>query len=69
VQEALARTIQPFGRPDFAFNIAGIEPRRAAPTTEYDDEEWDRIIDVNLRGVFLCMKHEIERQERGELLR
>src|SRR5947207_9582738 len=59
VKAALARTVEAFGRLDFAFNNAGIEPRKLAPTAEYDEEEWNRIIDINLRGVFLCMKHEI----------
>ena len=36
---------------DFAFNNAGIEPRKPAPTADYDEEEWNRIIDINLRGV------------------
>jgi NAD(P)-dependent dehydrogenase (short-subunit alcohol dehydrogenase family) len=59
VAAALAGTVEAFGRLDFAFNNAGIEPRKPAPTAEYDEAEWDRIIDVDLRGVFLCMKHEI----------
>lgn len=59
VKAALAKTVEAFGRLDFAFNNAGIEPRKPAPTAEYDEEEWERIIDINLRGVFLCMKHEL----------
>jgi NAD(P)-dependent dehydrogenase (short-subunit alcohol dehydrogenase family) len=59
VKAALAKTIEAFGRLDVAFNNAGIEPKKAAPTADYDEEEWNRIIDINLRGVFLCMKHEI----------
>src|SRR3954463_5210708 len=59
VKAALARTVEAFGRLDFAFNNAGIEPRKPAPTAEYEEQEWNRIIDINLRGVFLCMKHEI----------
>lgn len=59
IKAALARTTETFGRLDFAFNNAGIEPKSAAPTADYDEEEWSRIIDINLRGVFLCMKHEI----------
>src|SRR5437868_1465179 len=59
VQAALAKTVEAFGRLDFAFNNAGIEPRNPAPTADYDEEEWSRIIDINLRGVFLCMKYEI----------
>jgi NAD(P)-dependent dehydrogenase (short-subunit alcohol dehydrogenase family) len=59
VKAALAQTAQAFGRLDFAFNNAGIEPRKPAPTADYDEEEWNRIFDINLRGMFLCMKHEI----------
>jgi NAD(P)-dependent dehydrogenase (short-subunit alcohol dehydrogenase family) len=59
VKAALAKAGGAFGRLDFAFNNAGIEPRKPAPTADYDEQEWDRILDINLRGVFLCMKHEI----------
>ncbi|HXF27248.1 MAG TPA: SDR family oxidoreductase [Bryobacteraceae bacterium] len=59
VKAALDKTVQAFGRLDFAFNNAGIEPRKPAPTADYDLDEWERIIDIDLRGVFLCMKYEI----------
>jgi NAD(P)-dependent dehydrogenase (short-subunit alcohol dehydrogenase family) len=59
VKAALDKTVETFGRLDFAFNNAGIEPRKPAPIAEYEEEEWNRIIDTDLRGVFLCMKHEI----------
>src|SRR5439155_1677135 len=59
VRAALDKTIEAFGRLDFAFNNAGIEPGKPAPTADYEEEEWNRIIDIDLRGVFLCMKHEI----------
>jgi NAD(P)-dependent dehydrogenase (short-subunit alcohol dehydrogenase family) len=58
VKAALGRTIEAFGRLDFAFNNAGVEQRNAA-IAEFEEEEWNRIMDVNLRGVFLCMKYEI----------
>ncbi|MFL6301387.1 MAG: SDR family NAD(P)-dependent oxidoreductase, partial [Terriglobales bacterium] len=59
VKAALEKTGETFGRLDFAFNNAGLEPKKPAPTADYDEEEWNRIIDIDLRGVFLCMKHEI----------
>jgi NAD(P)-dependent dehydrogenase (short-subunit alcohol dehydrogenase family) len=58
VQRALNATMEAFGRLDFAFNNAGIE-YTIKPAAEVTEEEWDRIIDIDLRGVFLCMKHEI----------
>ena len=59
VKAALQKTAEAFGRLDFAFNNAGIEPKKPAPTADYDEEEWNRIIEIDLRGVFVCMKHEI----------
>ena len=58
VRGALDKTIEAFGRLDVAFNNAGVEQKKAA-TAELEEEEWDRIVDINLRGVFLCMKYEI----------
>ena len=59
IKAALEKTVTTFGRLDFAFNNAGIEPKKPAATADYDEQEWNRIIDIDLRGVFLCMKHEI----------
>ncbi len=58
VQAALDKTVETFGRLDFAFNNAGSEqPVTAA--ADLTEAEWDRVVAVNLRSVFLCMKHEI----------
>ena len=58
VSAALEKTIATFGRLDFAFNNAGVEqPIKAA--ADLGEEEWSRIVDINLRGIFLCMKYEI----------
>ncbi len=58
VQAALDAAIKAFGRVDAAFNNAGSEQPIMA-TADLSEEQWDRIIDVNLRGVFLCMKYEL----------
>jgi NAD(P)-dependent dehydrogenase (short-subunit alcohol dehydrogenase family) len=58
VKAALDRAVETFGRLDFAFNNAGVEQPITA-TADLAEEDWDRIVDVNLRGVFLCMRHEI----------
>jgi NAD(P)-dependent dehydrogenase (short-subunit alcohol dehydrogenase family) len=58
VKAALDRTVEAFGRLDFAFNNAGVE-QPIAPAADLTEEAWDRIVDIDLRGVFLCMKHEI----------
>jgi NAD(P)-dependent dehydrogenase (short-subunit alcohol dehydrogenase family) len=58
VKAALDRTVEAFGRLDFAFNNAGVE-QPVMPLAEIAEDEWDRLMDVNLRGVFLCMRHEV----------
>jgi NAD(P)-dependent dehydrogenase (short-subunit alcohol dehydrogenase family) len=58
VKAALDKTIETFGRLDAAFNNAGVEQATKA-TADLTEEEWDRIISIDLRGVFLCMKYEI----------
>jgi NAD(P)-dependent dehydrogenase (short-subunit alcohol dehydrogenase family) len=55
----LNAAVDRFGRLDIAFNNAGIE-QPIKPTGEISDDEWDRLVAVNLRGTFLCMKHEID---------
>jgi NAD(P)-dependent dehydrogenase (short-subunit alcohol dehydrogenase family) len=58
VRGLIERTVAKYGQLDCAANIAAIEgtPRRI---DEVPDEEFDRVIQINLRGVWLCMKYEI----------
>ncbi len=58
VEQLIATAIDMFGRIDFAHNNAGIEGVQAM-LVDYPEEVWDRVIDINLKGVWLCMKHEI----------
>jgi NAD(P)-dependent dehydrogenase (short-subunit alcohol dehydrogenase family) len=57
------RTVAQFGRLDAAFNNAGVMAR-IPPTADSTREEWDRVIGINLRGVWSCMKHELQQMER-----
>ena len=59
VEVLIGRTVEAHGRLYYAFNNAGIEGRMATNTADYPEEDWDRVIAVNLKGVWLCMKHEI----------
>jgi NAD(P)-dependent dehydrogenase (short-subunit alcohol dehydrogenase family) len=51
-------TLREFGRLDYACNNAGIAGEQS-PTAEYSIEGWQKLIAVNLSGVFYCMKYEI----------
>jgi NAD(P)-dependent dehydrogenase (short-subunit alcohol dehydrogenase family) len=58
IRKMVEKTVSTFGRLDFAFNNAGIEGI-SAPTHECTVENWDQVMNVNLRGAWLCMKYEI----------
>ncbi|MDZ4844560.1 MAG: SDR family oxidoreductase [Chitinophagales bacterium] len=58
VQAMVEKTVKTYGRLDFAFNNAGIEGA-PAPTHECTEENWDKTIGINLKGIWLCMKYEI----------
>jgi NAD(P)-dependent dehydrogenase (short-subunit alcohol dehydrogenase family) len=58
VAAMVQNTIEKFGRLDVAFNNAGIEGNWL-PIVEQPEEDWDRTIDINLKGVWLCLKYEI----------
>jgi NAD(P)-dependent dehydrogenase (short-subunit alcohol dehydrogenase family) len=63
IEAAIAQAVNTFGRIDCAFNNAGVE-NKATPLHEIELEEWDRILGINLRGTFVCMKHEITQMLR-----
>src|SRR5262245_63073364 len=58
VEALIARAVQTYGRLDCAHNNAGIEGA-AATTIDYAEDAWERVIAINLKGVWLCMKYEI----------
>jgi len=59
VQAMVNKTIEAFGGLDFAFNNAGIEGPSVENFYEYSEEAFDRLISINLKGVFLSMKYEL----------
>lgn len=66
VRSLVNTTLEAFGRLDCAFNNAGYDGPKV-PLTEYREEDWDRVVDINLKGVWLCMKYEIqEMRKRGK---
>ena len=75
VEAMVARAVEAYGSLDYAFNNAGIGPDGIRiPVVSIVDcpvALWDRTIDVNLKGVFLCMKYEIQqmlKQEYGSIV-
>lgn len=63
VEAMMDHTVAEFGRLDAAFNNAGVMAR-IAPTADSSREDWDRVIGINLRGVWICMKHELRQMKR-----
>ncbi len=51
--------ISEFGQLDYAINNAGIFGPARVATADYDEETWDRVMNTNLKGMWLCMKQEI----------
>ncbi|MDF3311217.1 SDR family oxidoreductase [Rhodococcus sp. T2V] len=58
IQTTIDQTVQEFGRLDVAFNNAGIE-QPPAPLVDITEDDWSRLLDIDLRSAFLCMKYEI----------
>jgi NAD(P)-dependent dehydrogenase (short-subunit alcohol dehydrogenase family) len=57
VAQMVAHTIKVFGRLDYAINNAGIEGKLNG-ITDLLESDWDQVLDINLKGTFLCMKYE-----------
>ena len=58
-ERMVRETLQKFGRLDCAVNNAGIVGPRFTLIADVTEAEWDKVMGVNLRGAWLCMKHEI----------
>lgn len=63
VEAMVKKVVAEFGRLDCVFNNAGVMPK-VVPTADSTREEWDRVIGVNLRGVWSCLKYELQQMEK-----
>lgn len=63
VEAMVAKTVAAFGRLDFAFNNAGISGG-ARPDEFWDSAIFNKTFDINARGVFYCLKHEIAQMQK-----
>jgi NAD(P)-dependent dehydrogenase (short-subunit alcohol dehydrogenase family) len=71
VESMVQQVIDTYGRIDCAHNNAGIAGDDRSLTHEYSEEEWDKLMDLNLKGVWLSMKNEIPhmlRQGKGAIV-
>jgi NAD(P)-dependent dehydrogenase (short-subunit alcohol dehydrogenase family) len=75
VEAMIQKCVETYGRLDFAFNNAGIGPDGArypiAPVAEYPGDAWRRMIEINLIGIFHCLKYELQqmlKQKSGAIV-
>ena len=61
VEALVQASVAAYGRLDYAHNNAGIEGMVLTPTADWTEEAWNRIININLKGVWLGMKYQIPR--------
>ena len=67
VESMVEKAIETYHQLDCAFNNAGILSRELARTGDCSESEWERVLNINLKGVFLCMKYELRQmQNRGK---
>lgn len=60
VEEMVKSTVSTFGKLDFAFNNAGNAEGKPALTHEFSEEDFDRMMGVTIKGVWLCLKYELK---------
>lgn len=65
VRQAVEETVKTFGRLDAAFNAAGIEGEPGKATADCSVENWNRVLAVDLTGLWFCMRHQIPAMLKG----
>jgi len=69
VKNMVEKTIQEFGKVDILVNNAGILVKK--PILDMAEEDWDRVLDTNLKGAFLCIRHTVGhmmKQKKGKIV-
>jgi NAD(P)-dependent dehydrogenase (short-subunit alcohol dehydrogenase family) len=66
VEALISKAVETYGRLDCAHNNAGVTQRAYPSTAEYPEDDWHRVLAVNLTGVWLCMKYEIPQMLKHE---
>ncbi len=64
VERMVEKTLESFGRLDCAVNNAGISGPVGTPVADIEEDDWDAVMNTNLRAVWLCMKHEIRAMQK-----
>src|SRR5690606_14272126 len=64
-RRAVAQTVDTYGRLDAAFNAAGIDGEQGKPTADCSMENWNRVIAVDLTGMFSCVRYQIAQMLRN----
>lgn len=75
VQKMVEKAVSLYGRLDYAFNNAGIGPDGArwpvTPIVDMPEDYWDKTVDINLKGIFFCLKYEMKqmiKQKYGSIV-
>lgn len=66
VEAMVRKTVETFGRLDAAYNNAGVQ-NVLADTADTTSEDYDRVMNINLRGVWSCMKFELKQMRKQEI--
>jgi len=66
VRRMVEKTVETYGKLDIAYNNAGLGRGIGVPTADYKEEDWDITLSINLKGVWLCMKYEIQQMLKQE---
>lgn len=68
VKACVEAVVEKYGRLDCAFNNAGVGPDGVkipyGPLTEWSTENWDKVMNTNLRGLFFCLKYELQQMQK-----